>query len=120
MAIPYKQECKNKIIKIALAMKNRDMDIIQGLRKIYAYWIDAGFKENYTYMKLNLIDSETDQIIKGDIQKNFSKKFLEEQMKFEEEYLKIEKPFIDKLIEELSQIQIVEEEQDPYAWPFEN
>ena len=119
MDVPYEQQCKNKIIKTALEMKNGDMDIIQGLRRIYASWIDAGFEENDIYNKLNLIDSETDQVVKGDMQNNFSKEFLEEQKKFEEEYLKVEKPFIDKLIKELSQIPIVEQE-DPYAWPFKN
>ncbi|MGV8948688.1 MAG: hypothetical protein ACOH2E_04895 [Candidatus Paracaedibacter sp.] len=114
MAISYQQICKNKIIYTALKMKNGELDTIVGLRSIYALWTDAGFEENEIYNALNLIDSETDQIIKGDIQKNFSKEFLEAQIEFEEEYLKEEQAFIDKLIEELCQIPIVEEEEGPH------
>ena len=120
MVVPYNQKCRNNIVNVALGMKEGKVDILDGLRKIYAIWTDADLEENETYLYLKAIESETDQVIKGDIQNNFTKEFLEEQKKFEEEYLKVEKPFIDKLIEELSQIPIVEEQENPYAWPFEN
>lgn len=95
-----------------MEMKEGKKDIIEGIREIFALWLEAGFDEDDTYDKLNLIDSETDQIIKGDIKKNFSDIFLKDQKDWEENYLKQEMPFINQLIDKLSQIPICEEKEE--------
>lgn len=112
MTRPYEQICRNELVKTAVAMREGKMDLIEGLREIYALWLDAGFEENETNMYLKAIESETDHLLIGSVQKLCSEEFVKQQNIWQQEYLKIEKPFIDNLMEELSKIQIDEEDNE--------
>ena len=114
MVIANDQKARNEIAKISLLMKAEKKDIIEGIWEIYGLWSDSNLPMNDTYYLIVGIASETDQIKKNKARQYFSKEFLEKQDAWEKEYLNSEKSSIDKLVEELIQIPIVEEEEYPY------
>jgi hypothetical protein len=110
---------KSKISKTSKEVLEKHLDAIIGIREIYGLLSYGRLTENENYDTISLIVDETELVPKGDIRKNFAQSYLDEQDKFEKEYLEESKDVIDQVLKNLSNFPVIEEPDDPYAWPFE-
>ena len=114
---------KSIISKISREILGNRKDPIVVLREIYGLLSYGELTEDENYNTISVIVDETETVVKGDIRDNFSQGYLEEQDKFEKEYLTENKIIIDRILKNLSSFPIIEsnftEPKDPYAWPFE-
>lgn len=97
------QESISKIVKIARLIRDGQEDTIVGFRKIYSLWSNSNLPENELYYLLVELARETNMIIKGDIQKNFSETFITKQRGEEKEILNRVKPQVDEILDKLLQ-----------------
>ena len=114
---------KSIISKISREVLGKRKDPIVGLREIYGLLSYGELTENENYNTISAIVDETETVVKEDIRDNFSQGYLEEQDKFEKEYLEENKFIISRILKKLSGFPIIDnnftEPEDPYAWPFE-
>lgn len=119
---PTQQKTINEIVRIARLIKDGKEDTIIGIREIWNLWFCSDIPDDEVYNLVEGIESETDTFIKGEDQKKYSAEFLAEQSIREKEVLEFYRPLIDEVLDKLLQLPVVEvpeEPEDPYAWPFE-
>jgi hypothetical protein len=78
---------RSEIIKTAKEIINKQIDIIEGCRKINGLWVAADLPEDDDCDFFELIDSDTDAFPKGALREMCSEEYLKDQDYKEKEYL---------------------------------
>lgn len=78
---------RQEIIEIAKKIVKKDIDIIEGCRKISGIWFEAELPEDDSYNFFTLIDDDTDTFLRGYAREISSEEYLKEQDQKEKEYL---------------------------------
>lgn len=83
----YVEMNKSEILSIAKKIIKKEIDIIEGCRKISGLWFEAELPEGDSYDFFELVDSDTDDFPKGYLREISSEEYLKEQDQREKEYL---------------------------------